>query len=157
MFGPEGTIWEVCLIHSFARLTFVQGGTFQLEVTFSEEFPTKPPHVKFLNPMFHPNIYANGELCLDILQNQWSPIYDIAAILTSIQSLLCDPNPNSPANSEAARLWNENRREYNRRVVQCVEESWSLAESLTRDIDDIEGADNDIEVASNSETDEPMH
>ena len=104
--------------------------------------------------MFHPNIYANGEICLDILQNQWSPIYDIAAILTSIQSLLCDPNPNSPANSEAARLWNENRREYNRRVVQCVEDSWSLAESLTRDIDDIEGVD--VEVDSHSETDEPM-
>lgn len=49
---------------------------------------------------FHPNIYNNGQICLDILQNQWSPIYDICAILTSIQSLLCDPNPASPANSE---------------------------------------------------------
>ena len=142
MFGPEGTIWE--------------GGTFQLEVTFTEEFPTKPPHVRFLNPMFHPNIYANGEICLDILQNQWSPIYDIAAILTSIQSLLCDPNPNSPANSEAARLWNENRREYNRRVTLCVEESWVLAESLTADMEDPEGASGDIDVPSESE-DETMH
>jgi len=43
--------------------------------------------------MFHPNIYANGELCLDILQNRWSPTYDVAAILTSVQSLLNDPNP----------------------------------------------------------------
>jgi ubiquitin-conjugating enzyme E2 A len=45
--------------------------------------------------MFHPNVYANGELCLDILQNRWSPTYDVAAILTSIQSLFNDPNPNS--------------------------------------------------------------
>ena len=30
-------------------------------------------------------VYANGAICLDILQNQWSPIYDVAAILTSIQ------------------------------------------------------------------------
>jgi ubiquitin-conjugating enzyme E2 A len=43
--------------------------------------------------MFHPNIYNNGELCLDILQNRWSPTYDVAAILTSVQSLLNDPNP----------------------------------------------------------------
>mmetsp|Transcript_22936 Transcript_22936/g.64410 ORF Transcript_22936/g.64410 Transcript_22936/m.64410 type:complete len:204 (+) Transcript_22936:108-719(+) len=116
MFGPDDTPWE--------------GGTFQLEVRFTEEFPTKAPHVKFISKMFHPNIYNNGEICLDILQNQWSPIYDISAILTSIQSLLTDPNPNSPANNEAAKLWSENRREYNRRVTQIVEESWEAADEL---------------------------
>ena len=41
------------------------------------------------------------------------------------QSLLCDPNPNSPANSEAARLYLENKREYNRRVSEIVEISWT--------------------------------
>ncbi|KAG9154730.1 hypothetical protein Leryth_014222 [Lithospermum erythrorhizon] len=70
-------------------------------------------------------IYADGSICLDILQNQWSPIYDVAAILTSIQSLLYDPNPNSPANSEAARLFSENKRDYNKRVREVVEQSWT--------------------------------
>ncbi|RWR82156.1 ubiquitin-conjugating enzyme E2 2-like protein [Cinnamomum micranthum f. kanehirae] len=70
-------------------------------------------------------VYADGSICLDILQNQWSPIYDVAAILTSIQSLLCDPNPNSPANSEAARMFSENKRDYNRRVREIVEQSWT--------------------------------
>lgn len=42
-----------------------------------------------------------------------------------VQSLLCDPNPNSPANSEAARLFSENKREYNRRVREIVEQSWT--------------------------------
>lgn len=54
-------------------------------------------------------------LCLICPQKKWSPIYDIAAILTSIQSLLCDPNPDSPANTEAARLFEQvrpNFREY---------------------------------------------
>ncbi|KIY94884.1 ubc1, ubiquitin carrier protein 1 [Monoraphidium neglectum] len=72
---------------------------------------------------------GDGGICLDILQNQWSPIYDVSAILTSIQSLLCDPNPNSPANSEAARLYNENRREYNRRVQEVVEVSWQAGDA----------------------------
>ena len=78
-------------------------------------------------PCMHPMraVYADGSICLDILQNQWSPIYDISAILTSIQSLLCDPNPNSPANSEAARLYQENRREYERKVKEIVEQSWA--------------------------------
>jgi len=119
IFGPEDTQW--------------QGGTFTLEVKFTEEFPTKPPHVRFVSRMFHPNVYNNGEICLDILQNQWSPIYDISAILTSVQSLLCDPNPNSPANSEAAQLWTENRPEYNKRVNSCVEESWQHVDELMKD------------------------
>lgn len=46
------------------------------------------------------------------------------AVLTSIQSLLSDPNPASPANSEAAALYNQNRREYVRRIKECVEQSW---------------------------------
>mmetsp|Transcript_740 Transcript_740/g.1660 ORF Transcript_740/g.1660 Transcript_740/m.1660 type:complete len:211 (-) Transcript_740:245-877(-) len=110
IFGPDDTPWE--------------GGTFKLTLEFTEDYPNKPPKVVFVTKMFHPNIYANGQICLDILQNQWSPIYDIAAILTSIQSLLTDPNPNSPANVEAAKLYQSNRREYDRKVMQFVEESW---------------------------------
>ena len=52
---------------------------------FEEQYPNKPPQVKFISQMFHPNVYATGELCLDILQNRWSPTYDVAAVLTSIQ------------------------------------------------------------------------
>ncbi|VDD93984.1 unnamed protein product [Enterobius vermicularis] len=59
-----------------------------------------------------------------LFQNRWSPTYDVAAILTSIQSLLDEPNPNSPANSLAAQLYQENRREYEKRVQQIVEQSW---------------------------------
>lgn len=76
--------------------------------------------------MFHPNVYADGGICLDILQNRWSPTYDVSAILTSIQSLLDEPNPNSPANSVAAQLYQENRREYEKRVASIVEQSWLI-------------------------------
>ena len=70
-----------------------EDGSFRLTLTFSDAYPNKPPTVRFVSKMFHPNIYHNGELCLDILQNRWSPTYDVAAILTSVQSLLNDPNP----------------------------------------------------------------
>ncbi len=34
-------------------------------------------------------VYADGSICLDILQNRWSPTYDVSAILTSIQVSIC--------------------------------------------------------------------
>lgn len=62
-----------------------EDGTFRLVMHFEEQYPNKPPSVKFISQMFHPNVYGTGELCLDILQNRWSPTYDVAAVLTSIQ------------------------------------------------------------------------
>jgi len=110
IFGPENTPFE--------------DGTFKLKMVFTEEYPNKPPLVKFISAMFHPNVYADGSICLDILQNRWSPTYDVSSILTSIQSLLDEPNPNSPANNCAASLYTENRREYERKVCCIVELSW---------------------------------
>ncbi|MCJ1417566.1 Ubiquitin-conjugating enzyme E2 2 [Xylographa parallela] len=126
-----------------------EDGTFRLVMHFEEQYPNKPPGVKFISQMFHPNVYGTGELCLDILQNRWSPTYDVAAILTSIQryeikdtlhkasilcaadheadgirSLLNDPNTSSPANVEASNLYKDNRREYTKRVRETVEKSW---------------------------------
>ena len=54
IFGPQDTPFE--------------DGTFKLSITFSEEYPNKAPIVKFVSKMFHPNIYADGSVCLDILQ-----------------------------------------------------------------------------------------
>lgn len=102
-----------------------EDGTFRLLLQFDEQYPNKPPSVKFLSDMFHPNVYASGDLCLDILQNRWSPTYDVASILTSVQSLLNDPNIASPANVEAANLYKDHRSQYVKRVRQTVENSWN--------------------------------
>ena len=48
----------------------------------------------------------------------------------SQKSLLGDPNPNSPANNEAARLFQENKREYHRRVREIVEKTWTETASV---------------------------
>ena len=114
IFGPADTPFEE--------------GTFKLSLEFTEEYPNRSPSVKFETRMFHPNVYSDGAICLDILQSRWSPTYDVSAILTSIQSLLSDPNPNSPANSLAAQLYKENKREYEKKIKAIVEQSWEEEE-----------------------------
>ena len=51
---------------------------------FTEEYPNKPPTVKFVSKMFHPNVYADGGICLDILQNRCTPTLDVSANLTKL-------------------------------------------------------------------------
>ena len=63
MEGPQDTAWD--------------GGLFELKIDFTQEYPSKAPKITFLTPMFHPNIYRDGSICLDILDNNWSPIYDV--------------------------------------------------------------------------------
>ena len=63
-------------------------------------------------------MYPSGTICLSILNEEegWRPAITIKQVLMGIQDLLDDPNPNSPAQSEAYNLFTTNRSEYKRRV-----------------------------------------
>ncbi|CAL9062606.1 unnamed protein product [Musa banksii] len=82
-----------------------EGLSYKLSLKFPLDYPFKPPLVKFETPCFHPNIDQCGNICLDILQEMWSSAYDCRTILLSIQSLLGEPNNESPLNCYAATLW----------------------------------------------------
>lgn len=75
---------------------------------------------KFSPPLFHPNVYPSGTICLSILNEEegWRPAITLKQVLIGIQDLLDDPNPNSPAQSEAYQLFISNKPEYKRRVRQ---------------------------------------
>mgnify|MGYP001996116090 FL=1 len=78
---------------------------YKLSLTFANDYPFKAPTVKFETPCFHPNVDQYGNICLDILKEKWSPVYNVRTILLSIQSLLGEPNNDSPLNVAAAQLW----------------------------------------------------
>ncbi|XP_067651814.1 ubiquitin-conjugating enzyme E2 C-like [Haliotis asinina] len=97
----------------FCWIGTIEGGTgtvydglkYKLSLVFPSGYPYKPPTVKFDTPCYHPNVDTHGNICLDILKEKWSALYDVRTILLSIQSLLGEPNIDSPLNSHAADLW----------------------------------------------------
>ncbi|GFQ08193.1 ubiquitin-conjugating enzyme e2 19 [Phtheirospermum japonicum] len=95
--------------------TMYEGLSYKLSLRFPLDYPFKPPQVKFETMCFHPNVDQYGNICLDILQDKWSSAYDCRTILLSIQSLLGEPNIDSPLNSSAASLW-KNQEEYKKMV-----------------------------------------
>ncbi|XP_068843555.1 ubiquitin-conjugating enzyme E2 C isoform X3 [Capricornis sumatraensis] len=78
---------------------------YKLSLEFPSGYPYNAPTVKFLTPCYHPNVDTQGNICLDILKDKWSALYDVRTILLSIQSLLGEPNIDSPLNTHAAELW----------------------------------------------------
>jgi len=89
-----------------------EGGVFFLEIHFPNDYPFKPPKVKFLTKVYHPNVASSGAICLDILKDEWSPALTVSKVLLSICSLLTDPNPDDPLVPEIAQLFKTDRKAY---------------------------------------------
>ncbi|CAG8452658.1 453_t:CDS:2 [Acaulospora morrowiae] len=108
--GPKGTPWE--------------NGMYKLVFTFPEDYPVKPPKCKFVPPLFHPNVYPSGTVCLSILNEDeaWKPSIRIKDIVIGIQKLLNEPNLNSPAQSEAYMMFKNDLVAYEKRIKLQAQE-----------------------------------
>ncbi|KIW86811.1 uncharacterized protein Z519_12597 [Cladophialophora bantiana CBS 173.52] len=91
--------------------------TFKLSFEFPSNYPYGAPTVLFKTPVYHPNIDFSGRICLDILKDKWSAVYNVQTVLLSLQSLLEEPNNSSPLNNEAAQLHQHDPEEFQRKVL----------------------------------------
>lgn len=131
LFGPPDTIYT--------------GGYFKAHLEFPDSYPFNPPKMTFLDPVFHPNVYPTGALCISILhppgedatsgerpEERWNPTQSVKTILLSAISLLNEPNTSSPANVDASvsyRAWKEGKSmDYKHIVERQVARSRILAE-----------------------------
>mmetsp|Transcript_21804 Transcript_21804/g.45437 ORF Transcript_21804/g.45437 Transcript_21804/m.45437 type:complete len:168 (+) Transcript_21804:245-748(+) len=84
------------------------GYVFSLSLTCPSTYPLQPPVIKFVTPIFHPNIHLKtGEICLDVLKDNWSPAWSLSSSLRAISALLTDPVPDSPLNCDAGNMIRE--------------------------------------------------
>lgn len=71
MDGPEGTPYE--------------GGTFQIDADFNDNYPFKPPKCSFATKIYHPNVRKDGdnigEICRAIYEDQWVPTKKIRDVI----------------------------------------------------------------------------
>ncbi|KAJ3107044.1 Ubiquitin-conjugating enzyme E2 19 [Phlyctochytrium planicorne] len=106
--GPSGTAYE--------------GLSYKLSLTFPTNYPFNAPTIRFESPMFHPNVDTAGNICLDILKEKWSAIYNVQTVLLSLQSLLGEPNNDSPLNTQAATMW-ANQSEFRDMVLKTFRQA----------------------------------
>jgi ubiquitin-conjugating enzyme E2 C len=120
---PEGdNLFKWVATIKGASSTVYEGLTFKLTLEFPSSYPYKPPEVRFDTACFHPNVDQAGNICLDILKDKWTATYNVGALLISIQSLLGEPNNESPLNPQAAQLW-DNQVEFKKVLLAKYSES----------------------------------
>ncbi|XP_071946482.1 ubiquitin-conjugating enzyme E2 G1-like [Antedon mediterranea] len=124
--------WEVMILGP--PNTFYEGGIFKAYLDFPCEYPNKPPKMKFISDIWHPNIGKDGSVCISILHEpgedkygyehaseRWLPVHTVESILVSVISMLATPNDESPANVDAAKDWrNDYLGQFKKKVRQCV-------------------------------------
>lgn len=83
---------------------FYEGGRFEFSFFVGPAYPHEPPRVRCDTAVYHPNIDLEGNVCLNILRHEWSPVLTVGSLVCGLLHLFLEPNPEDPLNREAAAM-----------------------------------------------------
>nr|CAB3267447.1 NEDD8-conjugating enzyme Ubc12-like [Phallusia mammillata] len=99
---------------------YYRGGRFSFSFKVGLNYPHEAPKVKCETMVYHPNIDLEGNVCLNILREDWKPVLTINAVIYGIQYLFLEPNPEDPLNKEAAEVLSTNKRQFEQNVNRSM-------------------------------------
>lgn len=99
---------------------FWKGATYNFKFLIPDHYPHNPPKVTCETKIYHPNINLEGNVCLNILREDWKPVLDINGVIYGLIYLFYEPNPDDPLNQEAAELFRRDRRGFAQSVQRSL-------------------------------------
>eukprot|EP01024_Parvocaulis_polyphysoides_P053080 TRINITY_DN5275_c0_g1_i1.p2 TRINITY_DN5275_c0_g1~~TRINITY_DN5275_c0_g1_i1.p2 ORF type:complete len:183 (-),score=20.85 TRINITY_DN5275_c0_g1_i1:326-874(-) len=103
-----------------------KNGCFQFDFNIAHGYPHEAPKVKCLTKVYHPNIDLEGNICLNILREDWKPVLNINQILWGLQYLFLEPNPDDPLNKDAAEYFRRDRKRFEIVVQRAITSGASI-------------------------------
>ena len=98
-----------------------RGGVFRFSFAVPGTYPHEPPKVKCLAKVYHPNLDHDGNVCLNILREDWKPVLFVSSCVYGLTFLFSDPNPDDPLNKEAAKEMTESPRQFEQNVRRSMQ------------------------------------
>ncbi|KAJ8588398.1 hypothetical protein M405DRAFT_793148 [Rhizopogon salebrosus TDB-379] len=89
-----------------------KGGAFDFSFNINTNYPHEPPKVKCMQTIYHPNVDLEGNVCLNILREDWKPVLNLNSVMVGLQYLFLEPNADDPLNKEAAEELRKNREQF---------------------------------------------
>lgn len=99
---------------------YYAAGSFDFTITVPPDYPHSPPKVHCETLVYHPNIDLDGNVCLNILRQDWKPVLTLSSVVYGIVLLFLSPNPDDPLNKDAAELLKRNPAHFRRNVDQSL-------------------------------------